>query len=132
MKATEARGVTAFKPERKRKDPVPDAPENLHLTRDQFIAKRKAEKAAAQEMAEAAAGIKAKYGLAKPEAPAELAAPKAKVEKDTDGLQAKLADARKKLVDAEAKLRAKPDSQHFNKIVRELNAEVERIENILE
>lgn len=131
MKAEEVKGVTTNR-ERKYKEPVAYSPENLHLTRDEFIAKRKAEKAAAQEMAEAAAGIKAKYGLSKPAAQSAEIVKKAPPVKDTDGLEAKLADARKKLVDAEAKLKANPESTHYNKIVRELNAEVERIENILE
>jgi hypothetical protein len=60
MKATEARGVTATKPERPRKEPVPYSPENLHLTKEQFIEKRKAEKAAAKAAAEEAGEAPAK------------------------------------------------------------------------
>jgi len=132
MKASEVKGVTAVRPERKRKEPVEYNENNLHISKDQFIANRKAEKAAAQEMAEAEAGIKAKYGLkltAQDAQPIERKAPPAK---DNGDLDAKLADARKKLVEAEGKLKAKPESQHFNKLVRDLNAEVERIENIIE
>lgn len=134
MKATEVKGITATKEERRPKMPVPYAPENMHLSKEQFIAKREAEKAAASELAEAEAGIRAKHGLKTAGHEPSKFTGKADPDKDDKkaGLEAKLESSRKKLLEAEEKLRAKPDSVHYNKVVRELNKEVEDIENKLE
>lgn len=126
----EIRGVTSQKPVRQVKE-VPYAPENLFISRDEFIKRRNAMKAANQAAEDAYNSAMKSHGVELPSAPEVKESPKAKPEKAGD-IEAKLSTARKKLMEAEAKLKADPDSAYHNKRVRDLNAEVEKLENQLD
>lgn len=126
----EIRGVTSQKPVRN-VEPMPYAPENLHISRDEFIKRRNAIKAAKAAAGDAYDAALRSHGVELPKASEPVEAPKAKSDKTGD-IEAKLTAARKKLMEAEAKLKADPDSAYHNKRVRDLNAEVEKLENQLD
>lgn len=127
----EIKGVTSQKPVRKVEE-VPYAPENLHISRDEFIKRRNARKAAKQAAEDAYNSAMKSHGVELPEAPV-VEEPKVQEKPGKAGdIEAKLSAARKKLMEAEAKLKADPDSAYHNKRVRDLNAEVEKLENQLD
>lgn len=139
MKSSDVKGVLTEKPVRAPKEPVPYAPDNMHISRDEFIKRRAAHKAAKAAAEEARNAVLAKHGLLS-ESPYRTESPAsdarnfedtAPVAKDSSGIQSKLEAARKKLVAAQEKQKSDPNSAYYNKRVRDLNQEVEDLENQL-
>lgn len=132
MKSSDVRGVLAERQSRDRREPVEYAPENLHISRDEFIRRRAQQKEANAAAERAKNEVLAKHGiLPKGIAVAQTEQNQFAKPKDS-GLQEKLEEARKKLVAAQEKLKSEPQSVYYNKRVRDLNELVESIESDIE